>query len=112
MENCLFCKIVSGAIPVTRIAEDEHALAFPDINPQAPTHFLVVPKRHIASIAEADDWNLIGKVYALAARTAREKKIITSGFRMVTNSGPDAGQTVFHLHVHVLGGRPMAWPPG
>ncbi|GAC1548247.1 MAG: histidine triad nucleotide-binding protein [Myxococcales bacterium] len=111
--GCLFCKIARGEIPVQRLAEDEHALAFPDLRPQAPVHVLVIPKRHLASLAEAGGhWELIGQMHALAVKVAREQHIAEGGFRTVFNTGADAGQTVFHLHLHLLGGRALGWPPG
>lgn len=113
-DDCLFCKIASGAIPVQRIAEDDVALAFPDLHPQAPTHVLVVPKRHVGSLIDVADgeWPDIGRVLGLAALVARKLGLDGSGYRTVINSGADAGQSVGHLHVHLLGGRPMRWPPG
>jgi histidine triad (HIT) family protein len=110
--DCLFCKIAAGTIPVDRVIEDEHALAFPDINPQAPVHLLVIPKKHIASLSECDDWETIGRVHALAVKAAEAKGIARSGFRVAINDGKDAHQLVFHVHLHLLGGRPMGWPPG
>jgi histidine triad (HIT) family protein len=111
--DCLFCKIAAGEIPVTRLFENEHILAFPDINPQAPTHILIIPKRHIASLAHAKpgDTPLIGELMAAAGEVAKLKEL-DSGYRLVINTGPDGGQTVGHLHVHLLGGRAMHWPPG
>ena len=111
--DCLFCKIVSGTIPVTRLHETADVLAFPDINPQAPVHVLVIPKRHIASHAHAspDDAGLLGTLLAEAAAIARAQHL-DNGYRLVVNTGPDGGQTVNHLHVHLLGGRHMGWPPG
>jgi histidine triad (HIT) family protein len=111
--DCLFCKIVSGAIPAKRLMEDEHALAFSDINPQAPVHVLVIPKRHIASHAHAlpEDAGVLGHLLHVAGEIAREQKL-DKGYRLVINTGPDGGQTVDHLHVHLLGGRHMSWPPG
>lgn len=111
--DCLFCKIASGAIPVERVYEDERVVAFPDINPQAPVHVLVIPKQHIPSHAHAaaGDAEMMGHLLWAAAEVAR-KKGLTKGYRLVINSGADAGQTVDHLHLHVLGGRPMGWPPG
>jgi histidine triad (HIT) family protein len=111
--DCLFCKIAAGAIPVDRLFEDDRVLAFPDINPQAPTHVLVIPKRHIGSHAEAaaGDSGLVGHIFWVAGEVARQKKL-GHGYRMVVNTGPDGGQTVEHLHIHLLGGRPMLWPPG
>jgi histidine triad (HIT) family protein len=111
--DCLFCKIASGAISVERLYEDERVLAFPDINPQAPTHVLVIPKQHIASHAEAaaGDTDLLGHLLWAVGEVARAKKL-DRGYRLVINAGPDGGQTVDHLHLHLLGGRPMHWPPG
>jgi histidine triad (HIT) family protein len=111
--DCLFCKIASGAIPVERLYEDERVLAFPDINPQAPTHVLVIPKQHIASHADAaaGDTDLLGHLLWAAGEVARAKNL-GRGYRLVINTGPDGGQTVDHLHLHLLGGRAMHWPPG
>jgi len=111
--DCLFCKIVAGAIPAKRIYEDDLALAFADINPQAPTHLLVIPKLHIASTAHVEESHapLLGYLLAKAAHIAREAGL-SNGYRMVINNGDDGGQTVAHLHVHILGGRRMNWPPG
>lgn len=114
MSDCIFCKIVSGDIPSTKIFEDEQVIAFRDINPQAPTHVLVVPKRHIPGVnelAEADE-ALVGHVYGVIAKLVRELGIDESGYRVVVNSGADGQQSVPHLHFHVLGGRLLAWPPG
>ena len=111
-ESCLFCRIVRGEIPVSTIAENEHAIAFRDISPQAPVHVLVVPRRHVASLAEADDALEVGAIALLAAQVARSEGIDGSGYRTVMNSGADGGQTVHHLHMHLLGGRAMKWPPG
>lgn len=113
-QDCLFCKIVAGAIPAKLVYEDDAAVAFRDINPQAPTHALVIPRAHIASLAEAveEDEALLGHLLLVAARVAREDGLHDSGFRTVINSGADAGQEVFHIHVHVLGGRKLTWPPG
>ena len=111
--DCLFCKIVKGTIPANRVYEDERCIGFPDINPQAPTHLLVIPKQHIASHAKAleEDTALLGHLMAAAAAMARDQKL-DRGYRIVLNTGSDGGQTVSHLHLHLLGGRPMAWPPG
>lgn len=111
--DCLFCKIASGAIPVERVYEDDRVLAFPDINPQAPTHVLVIPKEHIASHAHAaaEHSDLLGHLLWVVGEIARAKKL-HRGYRLVINTGPDGGQTVDHLHVHLLGGRAMSWPPG
>ena len=112
--NCLFCKIATGAIPATRLAEDEHGLAFADLNPQAPTHALIIPRAHYASLAAVPDAQtaLLGHLLALAKRLAAELGVDKSGYRVVINSGVDGGQTVHHLHLHLLAGRAMAWPPG
>lgn len=111
--DCLFCKIVEGAIPANRVYEDESCIGFPDINPQAPTHLLVIPKQHIASHAKAlaEDTPMLGQLMAAAAQIAREQKL-DRGYRIVLNTGEDGGQTVNHLHLHLLGGRRMSWPPG
>jgi histidine triad (HIT) family protein len=111
---CLFCNIVSGATPAQIVFENEHVVAFKDIRPVAPTHALVIPKRHVVGVHDAtpEDAELLGQV-VLAARTVAEKLgLAAGGYRLVINQGPDAGQSVFHLHCHVLGGRPMSWPPG
>ena len=111
--NCLFCRIVAGEIPATKVYEDESCISFRDINPQASTHVLVIPRKHIASIKEitAEDEALLGHLLIVCGQVA-EQENLNGGFRTVINTGPDAGQTVFHIHAHVLGGRPMAWPPG
>lgn len=111
--DCLFCRIASGAIPVTRLYEDEEVLAFPDIHPQAPVHILLIPKRHIASHAHAvaGDAELLGKLLWAVGELARSQGL-GKGYRLVINTGPDGGQTVDHLHLHLLGGRAMHWPPG
>jgi histidine triad (HIT) family protein len=110
---CLFCRIIAGEIPSKMVFEDEVTYAFRDINPQAPTHVLVVPRKHIASLAEAtaDDEGLLGYLHLIAARIA-DSEGLGNGFRTVINTGPDGGQTVDHVHVHLLGGRSMHWPPG
>jgi histidine triad (HIT) family protein len=110
---CLFCKIIAGEIPSNKVFEDDLTYAFRDINPQAPTHILVVPRKHIASLAEtvAADRDLIGYLHLAAVRIAAGEGL-AKGFRTVINTGPDGGQTVDHLHVHLLGGRAMTWPPG
>jgi histidine triad (HIT) family protein len=113
-QDCIFCKIVAGSIPAAKVFEDERALAFRDINPQAPTHALVIPRSHVVSLSEAGegDESLLGHLLRVAARVAREEGHAEGGYRTVINTGPDAGQTVFHIHVHVLAGRTLAWPPG
>lgn len=114
MADCLFCKIREGLIPAKIIHKDEHCLAFEDINPQAPLHALVIPNKHIATIndLEVDDRELIGQLYLAAARIARERGYAESGYRTVMNCNRNAGQTVFHIHLHVLAGRELTWPPG
>ncbi len=116
---CLFCKIVRGEIPAEIVHETEHTLAFRDLHPAAPIHVLVVPKKHIANVSEAtaDDQVALGELF-LAAKAVAEKEGLLpkdgggGGYRLVVNNGPDAGQSVFHIHVHVLGGRGLSWPPG
>ncbi len=111
--NCLFCRIIRGDIPAKKVYEDDHVFAFEDINPQAPTHVLVIPRKHFAGLKEAQsqDAEIIGRCQLAAAEIARRRKI-EQGYRTVLNVGPGAGQSVFHLHVHLIGGRPLAWPPG
>lgn len=111
-EGCIFCRIVAGEIPAVRVAESERAMAFRDLHPQAPVHVLVIPRRHVASLAEATDGEELGAVLLLAQEVARREGIAESGYRVVTNTGADGGQTVHHLHLHVLGGRALQWPPG
>lgn len=112
--SCLFCRIAAGEIPAKRIYEDDRIVAFEDINPQAPLHALVIPKRHIATLNDltVDDDAIVGALVRVAAGIARERGVDASGFRTVLNCNSHAGQTVFHLHLHVLGGRSMSWPPG
>ena len=114
MADCLFCKIIAREIPATIVYEDDRVLAFNDINPQASTHLLVVPKRHVATLNDltADDDALVGEVVRRAAALAKERGISAGGFRTVFNTNRDAGQTVFHIHLHLIGGRSLAWPPG
>jgi len=114
MSDCLFCKMVSGEIKPDTVYEDDDVLAFRDINAQAPTHVLVVPKRHIATINDlnGDDAELVGKLYLAAKQVAEQDGIAEAGFRTVMNCNAGAGQSVFHIHLHVLGGRNMLWPPG
>ncbi|HEV2643290.1 MAG TPA: histidine triad nucleotide-binding protein [Candidatus Elarobacter sp.] len=110
--NCIFCKIVRREIPTPLVAESAEAVAFRDLDPKAPVHVLVIPRRHVPSLAEAQDAGILGAVLELAADVARQEGIVEKGFRTVINTGGQAGQTVPHLHAHVLGGRHMAWPPG
>lgn len=111
MADCLFCRIVAGEIPAQLVYEDEHAVAFRDIDPQAPVHVLVIPRRHIPSIASLDGEECANQMAAIR-NVAEQQGVADSGYRVVTNHGPDAQQSVFHLHWHVLGGRAMGWPPG
>jgi histidine triad (HIT) family protein len=113
MTDCLFCRIIAGEIPSKKVYEDEHIYAFDDINPQAPTHVLIVPKKHVRGLKEArpEDAELIGRCHLVAANIARQRSI-EDGYRTILNIGPRAGQSVFHLHVHLLGGRRLGWPPG
>jgi len=111
--DCLFCRIIRGEIPAKKVYEDKETFAFEDIDPQAPTHVLIIPKKHVVDLkeAKAEDAEIIGKLNLAAAKVARERKI-ENGYRTVFNVGPGAGQSVFHLHLHLLGGRPLSWPPG
>ena len=111
-ESCLFCRIVRREIPAKVIHEDEHTVAFRDIDPKAPTHVLVIPKEHVPSLNEATDAAQIGRLMLVAAQIAKIEGIAEEGYRTVVNSGANAGQTVFHLHLHLLGGRRLSWPPG
>jgi histidine triad (HIT) family protein len=111
-ESCLFCRIARGEIPSTKVAETEDASAFRDIDPKAPTHILVIPRDHVASLADASDPAMLGSLMSLAASVARSEGLDSAGYRVVVNTGRDGGQTVDHLHLHVLGGRHMTWPPG
>jgi len=112
--DCLFCSILSGEIPADKVYEDEQAYAFRDINPQAPTHILIVPREHIESLNDAapGDEAMLGHLLRLASKIANQQGIAENGFRAVINTGAESGQSVWHLHVHLLGGRPMHWPPG
>ena len=114
MADCLFCTIIAREIPASIVYEDDHVLAFNDINPQGPTHVLVVPKRHIATLNDltTGDDAIDGEMVRRAAAIANERGISAGGFRTVFNTNRDAGQTVFHIHLHLIGGRSLAWPPG
>ena len=114
MADCLFCKIIRREIPATLVYEDDRVLAFNDINPQAPTHVLIVPKRHVATLNEigTEDDSLVGELVRRASAIAKERGLAAGGYRTVFNTNRDGGQTVFHIHLHLLGGRAMAWPPG
>jgi histidine triad (HIT) family protein len=113
-QNCLFCQIVAGEIPADIVHQDEHSIALRDINPQAPTHILIIPREHLESLDEASrqDEAMLGHLLRVAARVANEQGLTESGYRTVVNTGAGAGQSVFHLHLHVLGGRTLGWPPG
>ncbi|MCK4711156.1 MAG: histidine triad nucleotide-binding protein [Gammaproteobacteria bacterium] len=114
MTDCLFCKINNGDIPADIIYQDDDVCAFRDISAQAPTHFLVIPKKHISTIndLESSDSELVGKMFLAAAKITKQEGVSESGFRTVMNCNSDGGQTVFHVHLHVLGGRVLTWPPG
>lgn len=112
--DCLFCKIAAGEVPADVVHQDEHVVAFRDISPKAPTHVLLIPRRHVVSAKElgAQDAEMLGRLFSVAAQIARDAGVAESGYRLVTNVGSGAGQSVFHLHFHLLGGRSMSWPPG
>ncbi len=114
MADCVFCSIAAGRIPAATVRQDEDTVAFRDLNPQAPTHILVIPRRHITSVADADrsDTDILGAVLATAVEVAAAEGLARSGYRLVINHGADGRQSVGHLHVHLLGGRPLTWPPG
>lgn len=113
-EDCLFCKIIAGDIPSNKVYADDDVYAFHDINPTAPTHILVIPKKHLSAVntAGAEDEALLGKLVLAANKIAEQEGLAAEGFRYVINTGEKGGQTVFHLHLHILGGRQMNWPPG
>ncbi|MDB4969994.1 MAG: histidine triad nucleotide-binding protein [Myxococcales bacterium] len=113
MSDCLFCKIADGKIPAKIIAQNDHALAFRDLNPQAPTHVLIIPRKHIATLNDLTDGDaeLVGRLHLLARQVAADEQL-NDGWRTVFNVGAHAGQTVFHIHLHLLGGRTLGWPPG
>ena len=112
--DCLFCKIVTGEIPTIRVYEDEHVLAFNDINPQAPQHILIIPKKHIAGVdaLEEGDIHVVGEMIYAAKKIAQDKNVKEGSYRLVFNNGKLSGQAVFHIHLHLLAGRAMHWPPG
>jgi histidine triad (HIT) family protein len=112
VSDCLFCKIVRGEIPAAKVAESDSCIAFKDINPQAPVHVLVIPKVHYDSLDAVPSGEVLGQMGELAQRVARELGVASSGYRAVMNTNDDGGQTVHHIHMHVLGGRRMKWPPG
>ncbi|HWH37160.1 MAG TPA: histidine triad nucleotide-binding protein [Candidatus Limnocylindrales bacterium] len=112
--DCLFCSIAAGEIPADIVHQDELVVAFRDVSPKAPTHVLLVPRRHVASAAELSgtDSEMLGRLFSVAAQVARDAGLAEKGYRLVTNVGSGAGQSVFHLHFHLLGGRTLSWPPG
>jgi histidine triad (HIT) family protein len=114
MDDCLFCKIADGRIPAKLVHQDEDTVAFEDLDPQAPVHLLVVPRRHVARVSELtpEDDAVMGKLYRVAASLARARGVAEGGFRVVMNTNADGGQVIFHVHLHLLGGRVMGWPPG
>ena len=114
MSDCLFCRIVAGGIPATVVHDDDLVLAFRDIAPKAPTHILVIPREHVASAADLTDAHgpMLGRLFAVAAQLARDEGVADAGYRLVSNVGDDGGQSVHHLHVHLMGGRAFSWPPG
>lgn len=114
MESCIFCRIAARRLPARIVFEDDEILAFEDVNPQAPIHTLVIPRRHLVSLNDATppDAALLGRLFVVAAQLARERGLDAQGYRTVINTGAGAGQTVFHLHLHLLGGRAFRWPPG
>jgi histidine triad (HIT) family protein len=114
MADCLFCKVVAGQVPATLVFQNDRVVAFKDITPRAPTHVLIVPRRHIATLNELspEDDALVGEMMRAAAAIAKEQGLSERGYRTVFNCNAEAGQTVFHIHLHLLGGRPMTWPPG
>lgn len=112
--DCLFCRIAAGDIPSKKVYGDDHVYAFHDINPAAPTHILVIPRKHLGSVCDAgpDDEALMGKLLLAGQHIAREQGLADDGFRLVINTGDQGGQTVYHIHLHILGGRQLTWPPG
>lgn len=111
-DSCLFCRIANGEIPAEIVAEDERCIAIRDLHPQAPLHLLVIPRNHVESLDTLEDGILGGRILAMAAAVARQEGVAADGYRLVFNTNAAAGQTVFHLHAHVLGGRSLTWPPG
>ena len=114
MSDCLFCKIVTGDIPAEKVFENDHVIGFQDLNPQAPTHVLVIPKKHVSTINDLQDEDkaLVGEMFMAARQIAADQGLAEKGYRTVMNCNEEAGQTVFHIHLHLLGGRRMQWPPG
>jgi histidine triad (HIT) family protein len=114
MSDCIFCRIAKGEIPATKLHDDEQLFAIEDIAPAAPTHALIIPKKHVPTLLDLgiEDQALVGRIYGVAAEIARARGLASSGYRVVANCNRDGGQTVFHVHFHLLAGRPFAWPPG
>jgi len=112
VSSCVFCKIAAGEIPATIVKRGDGMLAFKDLNAQAPTHILVIPTTHVGTLNDVQDALMLGRLLAFARDVAQDAGVATKGYRVVVNTNPDGGQTVFHLHLHILGGRPMKWPPG
>ena len=114
MNDCIFCKIAAGSLPAKVVHQNDSVLAFEDLHPQAPTHILIIPKKHIATLNDAseEDRALLGDLILTATAIAKDRHISSSGYRLVWNTNPGAGQSVFHIHLHLLGGRTLAWPPG
>jgi histidine triad (HIT) family protein len=112
VSGCIFCKIAAGEVPAQVVKRGDGLLAFADLNPQAPTHLLIIPTTHVGSLNDAKDSKVLGEMLSFARELAQERGIAMRGYRIVVNTNPDGGQTVFHLHLHLLGGRPMTWPPG
>jgi len=114
MSDCLFCKIATGVLPTSFVYEDEHVVAFNDIDPKAPVHVVIIPRQHVTTVTDlaSDPEGIMSKLTHAANQAAKDKGIDVSGYRLVVNSGGDGGQSVFHLHMHLLGGRRMSWPPG
>ena len=114
MTDCIFCKIVSGGIPAEKVFENDHVIGFQDLNPQAPTHVLIIPKKHVSTINDLQDEDkaLVGEMFMAARQIAADQGLAEKGYRTVMNCNEEAGQTVFHIHLHLLGGRRMQWPPG
>ncbi len=114
MNECLFCAIVEGSVKAQIVYQDDQVLAFKDIAPKAPVHILIIPRKHLAGVSNVTDQDraVMGRIFEIAAQLARQQRIADSGYRIVVNSGADAGQSVLHLHYHLLGGRRMSWPPG
>ena len=110
--SCLFCKMVAGEIPTDKVYEDDDVLAFRDINPQAPTHILIIPKKHVATMNDTDDQVLLGQLMVTAKNLAAEQGLAEDGYRVVMNCNSYGGQSVYHIHLHLLGGRQLTWPPG